>query len=204
MTTTSSLLKELETFPKLWKKITNSSSYPDVESMISLLKEAGFQLETRPSGSTCIKTIHQYKFELEAFLEKNGTPPIDSSTEEEALEENKEEQSTSTETSTEESLIKQETFNDFHTFPFDPDSQCEFTLEAEAIERIKFCIGTSFRTDAGLIMLENDLALYEEIDPTQLLKWIQDMKEAWKNRLHSKIYPEFEEAFDLWVAAKQK
>lgn len=200
---TSSILKELQTFPLLWEKITCSSSYPDVESMISLLKEAGFQLETRPSGSTCIKTIHQYKFELEAFLEKRK--PTKSSLE------------TSTESSTEskepESILPEEpppttnsieTFNDFFSFPFDPESQCEFTLEAEAIERIKYCIGTSFRTDAGIIMLENDLALYEDIQKDQLVKWIQDTKEAWKNRLHSKIYPEFEEAFDLWVAAKQK
>jgi hypothetical protein len=193
---TTPLLLELKTFPLLWEKICNSSSTPDVDSMISLLKEAGFLINARLSGSTCIKTIHQYKHELEAFLaqgKKEEAPPPPPEPEPEPEPEE-----------TEAIRKEAEEFDYFSTFPFDPDSQCEFTLESEAIERLKYCIGTSFRTDAGIIMLENDLSMFDEVTPDQLSKWVLEMRDTWKNRLHSKIVAEFEESLDLWVASKQK
>lgn len=190
-----SLTKELQSYPLLWQKITNGTSMPDVELMIQLLKSAGFTVQNRPSGSVCIKSIFQYKEEIEAYLKANTEPEK----EESIMQENIPEPEPII--SEEKPSLPEEKPNiPEEIFPFDPYTQCESTLESEAVERLKACIATSFRTDAGIIMLENDLSMFEDAD--DYTQWVETMRSSWKDRLHSKISGEFNEALDLWVASK--
>jgi hypothetical protein len=72
--------------------------------------------------------------------------------------------------------------------------QCETGLRAEAEERMKTCIESSYRTDNGLIMLENDLVLFVNSDD-----WLRETINEWLPRLKSTMQDEFKEAIQLWV-----
>lgn len=66
------------------------------------------------------------------------------------------------------------------------------------------CVLTSFRTDAGLIMLENELSLFEDEAADEVASWVVNMRDTWSSRLHSKVLEDFYEALDLWVLSQRK
>jgi hypothetical protein len=81
--------------------------------------------------------------------------------------------------------------------------QCEFSLEAEALERLKACVQACFKTDRGIILLENELLLYEDVEESYRDTWFTETCEAWKDRLHSSLSEEFCSALGLWMVSKQ-
>ena len=74
--------------------------------------------------------------------------------------------------------------------------QCENTIEAESLERLKNVIFNSFKTDRGIIMLENDLLLYNDIEDKDA--WIHETCNEWKQKLNSKDADEFCQSLYLW------
>lgn len=95
-----------------------------------------------------------------------------------------------------------------------PDAdQCGVSLQSEAMERLKTVVQTSYKTDAGLIILENDLAFFYDLDSNsqnsakyteQIVAWVAEMKRNWKDRIHSTVWGEFEEALELWTLTAPK
>ena len=79
---------------------------------------------------------------------------------------------------------------------------CEDSLQAESLERLISIINTSFKTDAGRVMLETDLASFYEGEP--ILEWIARMKEEWSSRIHSTVFDLFCESLELWVLSAPK
>ena len=80
------------------------------------------------------------------------------------------------------------------------DDQCENTIESESMERLKNVIFNSFKTERGIIMLENDLLLYKDIDDKHA--WVNETCKEWKEKLNSKDSEEFCEALYLWNLAQ--
>lgn len=76
--------------------------------------------------------------------------------------------------------------------------QCEDGIRSEAEERLKTCLESSFKTDNGRIMLENDLLLFENSEG-----WIQEMIQEWHPRLNSAVHNEFTEAIHLWILSHE-
>lgn len=76
--------------------------------------------------------------------------------------------------------------------------QCENNILSEAEERLKSCIDSSYRTDNGRIMLENDLLLFENSE-----SWLAEMIKEWHPRLKSTMRDEFSEAIHLWMASHE-
>jgi hypothetical protein len=77
--------------------------------------------------------------------------------------------------------------------------QCENGLRAEAEERLKTCLESSFRTDNGRIMLENDLMLFD-VDAKE--EWLKEVLSEWLPRLKSTFHDEFILAINLWVLSQ--
>lgn len=78
------------------------------------------------------------------------------------------------------------------------EDQCEDSIKSESEERLKSCLASSFRTDNGTIMLENDLLLFisDKLDPVE---WVQTMLDEWLPRLDSKKHEEFKVGLHLWI-----
>jgi hypothetical protein len=74
--------------------------------------------------------------------------------------------------------------------------QCPPTLEAEALERLRFVVEVNFSTIRGLVLLESDLGLWDRASPEA---WLIQMRSEWESRLHSGWLDEFMEALELWV-----
>jgi hypothetical protein len=81
--------------------------------------------------------------------------------------------------------------------------QCEYSLEAEALERLTACVQACFKTDRGIILLENELLLYSDVQESYKDTWFTETCEAWKDRLHSSLGEEFCTALGLWMVSKQ-
>jgi len=82
------------------------------------------------------------------------------------------------------------------------DNQCDSTLEAEATERMLTCINACFKTDRGVILLENDMLLFQDVLPEEQDQWLRETCERWKNLLHSALQDEFCSALRLWFLIK--
>ena len=74
---------------------------------------------------------------------------------------------------------------------------CKNEVETEAIEWLKSIVSVCFNTDAGLVMLENDLALY---DHENVAGWLVTMRNEWESRIHSGWLDQFMGALELWTA----
>jgi hypothetical protein len=81
--------------------------------------------------------------------------------------------------------------------------QCETTLEAEALERLSSCVNACFKTDRGIILLENDLLLYRDVEESYRDTWFSETCEMWKDRLHSSLGEEFCTSLGLWMVSRQ-
>jgi hypothetical protein len=81
--------------------------------------------------------------------------------------------------------------------------QCETTLEAEALERLTSCVNACFKTDRGIILLENELLLYQDVEESYRDTWFSETCEVWKDRLHSSLGEEFCTALGLWMVSMQ-
>lgn len=178
--------------PLTWDRISTDSR-PDVSLMILLLTDMGVQLQARPSGSACLKVLVDNLEFIEARLRdaQAAEPPPPAPQPPSAPEPPHSPPSRSAD-----ALISP---NDF-----DASMQCENTLLAEAHERMVACVLTSFRTDAGLIMLENELSLFEDEAADEVASWVVNMRDTWSSRLHSKVLEDFYEALDLWVLSQRK
>jgi hypothetical protein len=179
-----------------WARISTNDK-PDVNLMIQLLNEMGFQLLARPSGATCLQTLAQHADAIEQALsaessnappDPNVPPPSNDNPVQEAFSE-------------ETQGAPQQ--RDAAVIPFDDTSQCENSLLAEAKERLLSCVMSSFRTDAGVIMLENDLIMFEDVAPEDVAGWVLRTRAEWDGRLHSKVVDDFHESLDLWVLSQR-
>jgi len=177
--------------PLLWTRITIDAR-PDVSLMISLLTDMGVQMNSRPSGSACLKVLLDNVDLIEDRLRAAHVPPTP-----EPLE--------LPPPAVEPSPPPPPPRHDEEAFVEDIDAsmQCANTLLAEAHERLVTCVLTSFRTDSGLIMLENELSLFQEETPDTVAAWVTRTRDAWSSRLHSKVLDDFHEALDLWVVSQR-
>jgi hypothetical protein len=82
------------------------------------------------------------------------------------------------------------------------ENQCDSTIEAEAIERMLTCVHACYKTDRGIIMLENEFLLFRDVPEDERETWYTETCEAWKNRLHSALQEEFCSALRLWFLAQ--
>jgi len=82
----------------------------------------------------------------------------------------------------------------------DLETQCENGILAEAEERLKSCIQSSFNTDNGRIMLENDLLLFDFASKDE---WLRETMNEWLPRLKSTFHDEFILAINLWVLSQK-
>lgn len=181
MTCVSDWTSALQTrAPFIWSRISVNDR-PDTSLMVALLSDMGVQLTVRPSGSACLRVLHDNLDTIEQRLasQRPPDPPTPPAPTPRSL------------------LPPQPASHDF-----DESTQCENSLLAEAHERLLSCVITSFRTDAGLIMLENELSLFQEETPDSVSAWVSRMRTAWSSRLHSKVLDEFFEALDLWVVSQ--
>ena len=87
--------------------------------------------------------------------------------------------------------------------PFRSDDLCENSLLAEAEERLAFALTTSFKTDVGSILLENDLLLWIDTDAENDEKWLETMAENWSQKLHTNVVEDFCNALALWVSVRR-
>lgn len=82
------------------------------------------------------------------------------------------------------------------------ENQCDSSLEAEATERMLTCIQACFKTDRGVIMLENDMLLFQDVLEEEHDQWYTETCEKWKGLLHSALQEEFCSALRLWFLLK--
>lgn len=176
------MVEDLRACENLWMRISTDDK-PTVAQMHKLLEDLGFKLVTRVSGAVCIQTLHSQRQEIENALSRSKQEETKQQEEEEEVE----------------VAVEQPVFVDGL---FEPASQCECSLLSEAQERFQSCLQTSFRTNNGEIMLENDLAMFEDVAEENVLEWVKEMRERWSSRLHSNVFHDFEEALDLWVLAQ--
>lgn len=78
------------------------------------------------------------------------------------------------------------------------ENQCDSTLAAECTERMLTCIHACFKTDRGVIMLENDMLLFQDVEKDAQEEWYSETCERWKGLLHSALQEEFCSALRLW------
>jgi hypothetical protein len=83
------------------------------------------------------------------------------------------------------------------------DNQCDSSLEAEAIERMLTCVHACFKTDRGVISLENDFLLFQDVLQEDRESWLNETCERWKGLLHSSLQEEFCIALRLWFLAQE-
>jgi hypothetical protein len=81
--------------------------------------------------------------------------------------------------------------------------QCDSSLEAEAIERMLTCVHACFKTDRGVISLENDFLLFQDVAPEDKESWLEETCTRWKGLLHSSLQEEFCTALRLWFLAQE-
>jgi hypothetical protein len=78
------------------------------------------------------------------------------------------------------------------------ENQCDSTLQAECTERMLTCINACFKTDRGVILLENDMLLFQDVEREAQEEWYTETCERWKGLLHSALQEEFCSALRLW------
>ena len=218
----SSVLETLRArAPHLWARICpHNTTRPDVPSMIALLTDMGVQLHARPSGVICLRVLHDNLDFIEDHLargvlplppdpgshdeddsaqqepnsahERAAPPPVSSFEHDTSSDESADSSSRDIPADTQPSVVD----------TFDDNVQCENSLLAEAHERMVSCVITSYRTDAGLLLLENELIMFQDQTSEGVTNWVQTMRNAWSCRLHSKVLDDFCEALDLWVLSQ--
>lgn len=174
--------------------------------MISLLTDMGVQLQARPSGSACLRVLYDNLEYIEDRLAhppvpapKRDIPPFEPDTDDVLAPDVAPPADDVAPEPQETPRALSPPVIDHH---FDDNVQCDNSLLAEAHERMVSCVITSFRTDAGLIMLENELSMFEESTQDNVSSWVHTMRNAWSSRLHSKVLDDFCEALDLWVLSQ--
>lgn len=179
-------LEILKTFSKLYLELNiTDTSFPSVDTMIAVLKKCNFTFQSRISGSECLNTIFKYRNEIEEYLNKNDKEIL----KKEIQNEN------NVNTIVNDINIKKE-------LPIDFTTQCDSNILEEAESRLKLCVETSFKSDNGLIMLENDLLLFQDDPPSDISIWVEEMISSWSSKLHSSVQLDFREALELWVIYK--
>ncbi len=182
-------MNSLREHTQIWEKIAPQGSFDTRACHFFIMKLGGPPIS---AGKQCISFLTDH---LQEILEKLESK-MDSST---AFEKEAEP------VNLEPSLVAESTPD----YPEDPPKplplidQCEFSLEAEALERLKACVQACFKTDRGIILLENELLLYEDVEESYRDTWFTETCEAWKDRLHSSLSEEFCSALGLWMVSKQ-
>lgn len=188
----ASLTKEgmnsLREYTQIWEKIAPQGSFDTRACHFFIMSLGGPPIS---AGKQCISFLTDH---LQEILEKLESK-LDSST---AFEKQ-------AEPVTLEPTFVAESTPDFPEEVKPPPliDQCEFSLEAEALERLKACVQACFKTDRGIILLENELLLYEDVEESYRDTWFSETCEAWKDRLHSSLSEEFCSALGLWMVLKQ-
>ena len=173
-------------YPRSYELACEGGARPTLTGMVKLLSripELEAELKQRlPSGARCLTAWQSYAEQLEMSFA--ATQEADKVVVEAALEPPP--------------PPPAPTIPTLPTLPPLPD-QCAPTLRAEAEERLRAVVEANFKTSRGLIVLENDLMLYEQEDP---VGWIRRMREDWSSKIHSQWLDEFENALELWIASK--
>lgn len=81
--------------------------------------------------------------------------------------------------------------------PQEPNT-CRNSPMDEALERLTTIVKVCFKTGNGLVWLENDLALWDPVDPSG---WLAKMRDEWSSRIHSGWIDEFVNALELWIVS---
>jgi len=79
--------------------------------------------------------------------------------------------------------------------------QCHNDVHTEALEWLMSIVSVCYNTDTGIILLENDLALFVG-DRPDASEWLTTMRKEWESRIHSGWLDQFMSALELWVASK--
>lgn len=164
-----------------WKCLDVTSGRPSLDSMVSLLERNAFKAPR--SGSACLQLLWANKTTITC----DPLPSIDPILPDlpEILPEK----------------ILEPFPSELSSEPIPLDlpliDQCENGIRSEAEERLKTCLESSFKTDNGRIMLENDLLLFDNSE-----EWIQEMIREWHPRLKSTVREEFSEAIHLWMLSQ--
>jgi hypothetical protein len=86
------------------------------------------------------------------------------------------------------------------TLPPLEENQCDNTLLEESKELMLGFITKCFRTDRGVILLENHMMFFQDAHTEEEREaWFKETMEEWKQNLHSEMVEGFQTALRLWM-----
>lgn len=179
-------------FPNSFAFACDGGARPSLAGMVRLLSripDLDAELKLRlPSGARCLEAWRAYGEQLETTFEVQVEGEEEEAVEKAFAPEAEAEPAVDSAPAPPPALI----------LPPLPD-QCAPTLRAEAEERLRAVVEANFKTARGLIVLENDLLLFDGSDPAA---WMRNMKEDWSSKIHSMWMGEFTNALELWIASR--
>jgi hypothetical protein len=89
------------------------------------------------------------------------------------------------------------------TLPPLAENQCDNTLLDESKELMLDYIFKCFRTDRGIILLENHMMFFQDAHSEEEREaWFKETMEEWKQNLHSSMVEGFQTALRLWMLSQ--
>lgn len=83
------------------------------------------------------------------------------------------------------------------------ENQCDNTLLEESKELMLGYISQCFRTDRGLILLENHMMFFQDAHTDEEKDaWFHETMEEWKKNLNSSMIDGFQTALTLWMLSQ--
>ena len=83
------------------------------------------------------------------------------------------------------------------------ENQCDNTLLEESKELMLGYISQCFRTDRGVILLENHMMFFQDAHTDEEKEaWFYETMEEWKKNLNSNIIEGFQTALTLWMLSQ--
>lgn len=83
------------------------------------------------------------------------------------------------------------------------ENQCDNTLLEESKELMLGYISQCFRTDRGVILLENHMLFFQDARTEEERDaWFKETMEEWKQNLHSNMVEGFQTALKLWMLSQ--
>ena len=181
--------------PKIWEKIAPNGTF-DTRACHHFIKSMGGP--SISAGKQCILYLTEH---LNEFLQEIESREAFEALGKESQQEMGEMEKQPLEEQPLEKQPLEQNFNT-HSVLLPLIDQCEYSLEAEALERLTACIHACYKTDRGIILLENDLLLYQDVDESYKDTWYIETCNEWKDRLHSSLVEEFCTALGLWMVSK--
>ena len=181
------MIADMNSLP-LWKCLDVTSGRPSLDSMVALLERNAFKAPR--SGSACVQLIWENRTTITCDPPPPDHPPPDHPPPDPSIP-----------PPIPLPISEPPPGPSEPEIPIIPEipliDQCENGIRSEAEERLKTCLESSFKTDNGRIMLENDLLLFDNSE-----EWIQEMIREWHPRLKSTVREEFSEAIHLWMLSQ--